>query len=431
MKGHITPGPLAGTWYLRVELPRDANGSRQRRRDTFRGSKKDAEKRLREIIREVECGGSVDAARITFAQLVERWLETTEHRVGTLTFASYRAHVRFYIIPELGALRADAVRPAHVEKALTRWATVARNDGHKGHLSPRSVAHIFNTLRSACKWAVRTGILNRNPVDAVSAPRVERREMRALGLDGIAELVAAARGSELEDPIAVALGTGLRRGELLGLRWPDVDLEKARLSVKRSVETVDGITRTKPPKTARSARTISLPTSVVEILVRRRAIQRERRMMLGLGRDDQGWIFTRADETAWDPAAFSLFFARLVKRSKLQHVRFHDLRHSFGTLALASGVDLKTVSNALGHSAITTTANTYLHAVETLERDAAARIEALIGDALATPARAVGESPATGSGPRRAHGKTLPLGKARGYGHKIIALTGVEPVSQP
>ncbi len=431
MRGHISPGKHSGTWYLRVELPRDANGHRQRRREAFAGNKAEAQRRLRELIREVESGGYADGARLTFGALAERWLATVEHRVGARTFASYRAHVRLYIVPALGNLRADALRPAHVEKALATWATGGRHDRERGSLSQRSVAHIFNTLRSVCRWAVKMGVLLRNPAEAVDSPRVDRREMRALDLAGIAQLVAAARGSELEHPIAVALGTGLRRGELLGLRWADVDLDRARLSVKRSVETVAGVTRTKPPKTSRSARTISLPPSIVEILRRRRAEQRERRVSLGLGRDDAGWIFTRADESAWEPGAFSLLFARLVKRAKLPHIRFHDLRHSFGTLALASGVDLKTVSNALGHSAISTTANVYLHAVESLERDAAARIDALIGDALTGPPIAVGERLLKGSGPLRAHAKTTRIEKARGYGLELVAPTGIEPVSQP
>jgi len=125
------------------------------------------------------------------------------------------------------------------------------------------------------RWAVKMGMLVRNPVDAVEAPRVVRPEMRALDAAGVSELLTAVRGSELEAVVAVAIGTGLRRGELLALRWNDVDLEKQRLSVRRSVETVNGVTRTKPPKTARSARTIALPAFVVQVLRRARLEQAE------------------------------------------------------------------------------------------------------------------------------------------------------------
>jgi len=244
------------------------------------------------------------------------------------------------------------------------------------------------------------GMTTRNFADAIVGPKVDRREMRALNAAGVFELLEAARGTEMEAPIAVAIGTGLRRGELLGLRWTDVDLEEARIHVRRSVETIDGVIRTKPPKTARSARTLTVPAFVVDVLRRAWTTQAQRRLNLGFGRSDDGWVFTRADESQWEPGTFSLHFARLVKAHKITHVRFHDLRHTFGTLALASGVDLKTVSAALGHSTIGMTANTYLHAVESLQRDAAARIDTMLGDAVSTALLAVNEGPGATTVPR-------------------------------
>jgi len=296
--------------------------------------------------------------------------------------------------------------------------------------------NFWNTLRTLCRWAVRVGILMRNPVDGVEPPRFERKEMRALDPDGISELLTTARGTDLELPIAVAVGTGLRRGELLALRWSDIDLGEARLSVRRSIETIKGVTRSKPPKTARSARTISLPSFVVSALQRCRVDQQERRSILGLEHaTGEDWVFTRADESVWEPGAFSLRFARLVKRAKLRHLRFHDLGHSFGTLALASGVDLKTLSSALGHSEISTTANVYLHVVESLRKDAAARIDAIlggvVGETLAANEALMPPAPPKASVPQRCHTKALPIAKARHIRTRFVAPTGVEPVSQP
>jgi len=357
-------------------------------------------------------------------------------RVGARTYAGYAAHVKLHIVPSLGPHRLQNLGPLHIETALADWAKCGRRDGKNGQLSQRTIAHLFNTLRTLCKWAMRSGLLVRNPLDGVQAPRVERKEMRALGASEIAQLVAATGGTDVEFPVAVAVGTGLRRGELLALKWSDVDFETSRLSVRRSVETVGGVTRTKPPKTASSARTISLPAFVVAALKRCQENQNDRRDRLGLGtlRDD-AWVFTRGDDTAWEPGAFSLAFARLVKRKKLPHVRFHDLRHSFGTLAVACGVDLKTVSSALGHSAISTTANIYLHAVDSLQRDAACRIDAMLGVAVGDALAASGERASAGllrsSVPQRCHATALATNQARGYGLQDIAPTGVEPVSQP
>ena len=177
-----------------------------------------------------------------------------------------RVHVRLYIVPAFGSLRAESLRPSHVEAALGVWARGNRNDRERGMLSSRSVSHLFSTLRTFLRWSVKMGLLVRNAADAVDPPRFERKEMRVLDAAGVARLLRAAHGSELQTIVAVAVGTGLRRGELLALRWSDINLDARRLTVRRSLETVKGVTRTKPPKTARSARTIALPPFVVGAL---------------------------------------------------------------------------------------------------------------------------------------------------------------------
>ena len=441
MKGYITRGRSGGTWYLRVELTRSDNGKRRQRRETVRGTKADAQHRLRDLLREVEGGGYVGSDRHTVAELAKRWLATKEHRVAAKTYAFYASHVRLYIVPALGSLRAESLRPSHVEAALAAWARGNRNDRESGTLSSRSVAHLFSTLRTFLRWSVKMGLLVRNAADAVDPPRFERKEMRVLDAAGVARLLRAAHGSELQAIIAVAVGTGLRRGELLALGWSDVNLDARRLTVRRSLETVKGVTRTKPPKTARSARTIALPPFVADVLREERRRQEELRRAFGTEQTEDGWVFVRADGSPWEPGAFSLSFARFVKRVKLPHVRFHDLRHSFGTLALASGVDVQTVSRALGHESTAITSRIYLHAVETLQDDAAARIDALLGNAVAgalakppiptsptiTLRQAQGD---IASVPQRCHAPSLQTKNARRFERFVVAPTGIEPANQ-
>lgn len=266
MRGHITRGRGAGTWYLRVELQHGDEGKRRQRRETLRGTKAAAQRRLHELLVEVEAGRYADAQRLTVAKIAERWLATKEHRVTAKTYAFYSSHVRLYIVPTLGSLRAEALRPAYIEAAIGKWAGGKRHDRERGVLSARSVAHLFNTLRTILRWGVKMGMLVRNAADAVEPPRFERKEMRALDPAGVARLLDAAQGTDLRVPIAVAIGTGLRRGELLALRWSDINFDARRLTVHRSLETVKGVTRAKPPKTARSARTIALPPFVAEVL---------------------------------------------------------------------------------------------------------------------------------------------------------------------
>jgi integrase len=429
MRGYVTRGRSGGTWYLRVDLPRGGDGKRRQRRETVSGTKADAQRRLRDLLREVESGNYTGTGRLTIAEIARRWLATKEHRVAAKTYAFYSSHLRLYIVPAFGSLRGEALHAEQIEAALASWARGKRHDRKRGARSSRSIAHIFNTLRTLLRWSVKMGLLVRNSADAVDPPRFERREMHVLDAAGVARLLSAARGSELQAIIAVAIGTGLRRGELLALRWSDVNLDARRLTVRRSLETVKGITRTKPPKTARSARTIALPPFVVGVLRQELDHQEELRRDFEDKADRGGWIFVRADGSPWEPGAFSLSFARFVKRVKLPHIRFHDLRHSFGTLALASGVDLQTVSRALGHESTAITSRIYLHAVETLQDDAAARIDALLGNAV-TSALATPVSPAklVESVPQRCHATPLPIKNARRFKRFLVAPTGIESV---
>ena len=169
------------------------------------------------------------------------------------------------------------------------------------------------------------------------------------------------------------------------------------------------------------------------MLRRVRAEQLQRRLLLGLGRetDGDGWVFSHDGNTLWEPGAFSLAFARMVKRARLSHVRFHDLRHSFGTLALSVGVDLKTVSAALGHSTIAMTANMYMHAVEALQSEAAGRIDALLRDAVGGAAVALPDAVMGAFVPQRCHIEPARTEKPRRDGVFLVAPTGVEPVSPP
>jgi integrase len=377
-------------------------------------------------------------------------------RVGSRTWMAYRGHVELHIIPALdprGVLTAQELRAGaaskkgsrrvrdlkahHVERALATWRSSGRNDHEEGRLSPRSVAHVFRTLRTICRWGLRSGLLTADPTMALDTPRFRRREMRALDAKGIVNLLLAARGTELETPIAVAVGTGLRRGELLGLRWSDIDLNIGRLTVRRSIEVVreestdaDGhharyVRREKPPKTATSRRTISLAPSVEAVLRRQRAEQHERRIHCGLGRDQDCFVFDRLDGSPWEPPTFSSEFAKLVRHAKLPHVRFHDLRHTFASTSLQAGVDLKTISASLGHSTVSVTADLYAHVHETLRVEHAALVESVMGGALAS---AVCSTEMVAVKSKLSQKAGLGAENARKIGRLVVAPTRIEPV---
>lgn len=382
MKGHITRGRGDGVWYLRVELPRGAGGARRQKRITFRGTKAEAQRKLRDVLQKIENGGLSSDTRMSFDDLLTKWMESRSHRLARRTMYSYDIYVRIYLRPAFGALKASAVRPEHIENAIAAWSRRSRLD-ESAPLSQRTVRHIFDTLRAACRWAVKMRYIEHSPVDRVEPPKFTHRKMIPLDPKAIAELLTAAQGTNLQSPILTIAGTGLRRSEALALQWADINFEKAQLTVNRTLDfSTDGVLRVKAPKTEKSARTISLAPFVVKALRQQRASQLERFLELGIPVRPDGWVFDRpelGDGQPWSPNLFSKAFIRLVKRTNAPTTTIHGLRHAYATIALSAGVDLKTVSETLGHSEIGTTADIYTSVVESLKLAAADRMESAMG----------------------------------------------------
>lgn len=222
---------------------------------------------------------------MTVQQYLEKWLGSAADTVSPSALHAYRNHVEKHIIPALGSVRLTELRPQHIERAKARWASTApKRRKLKGLiLSSRTVHHVFCTLHVALNRAKRQRLITLNPCGLVDPPRVEQKEMRHLDAHGGAALLKALEACDIGAAIVTSLGTGLRRGELLALRWSDVDLDGLHLTVQRSIERVGSQTRFKEPKTKRSRRTISLPLFMAERLRRHRTTQGQRMMLPALG----------------------------------------------------------------------------------------------------------------------------------------------------
>jgi len=374
----------ASTWSVWYELPRRPGEPRRQKVQSGFETRKDAVAWFTKKAEELRQGIAPADDRQTLEQYLTQWLTSIEGTVSSSARHAYRNHVEAHIIPAIGKVRLTELRAAQIEVALSTWQTKAAGRRKKKvQLSSRTVGHVFATLRTALKRAVRQRSIAWNPCDGVDPPRVERKEMRALDTVAAAALIRACERGTIGAAIVTSLGTGLRRGELLALRWSDVDLKAGLLTVQRAIERSDRQSRFKDPKTKRSRRTISLPRFVVERLRRHRLEQAQWFWANSLGRTNgETLVFERAGEP-WVPNTFGTAFAHTLTDAGVPHVRLHDLRHTFASMALDAGVDLKTVSNALGHSTISTTADIYAHVTDSLMRDAADRIDRAI--ALAVP----------------------------------------------
>jgi integrase len=363
-----------GSWELRYRLGTDpATGKRRMATTTVKGNRRAAEKELRRLLRTLDDGSHVDPSRLSVRQWLEQWLETVRTEVAPKTYERYGEIVRNFLIPTIGNLPLTKLAPVHIQQAYNRWASGGRLDGKLGGLSPQTRRHIHRILRTALSRAVEQQVIVRNPADAFKKrlPKIERRTLMTLTAEQSARLLEAIAHSRVYWPVLLALSTGMRRGEVLAVRWKNVDLERGTLRVMESLEQTKAGIRFKPPKTGRH-RVITLPAYAVEDLRRLKRQQAEELLALGVRPTGDTLLCARADGKPHQPLSLTYEFARFMGRMKdLPRVRFHDLRHSHATQLLASGVHPKIASERLGHASVGITLDLYSHVTDTMQSDAA------------------------------------------------------------
>lgn len=371
MRGHITQRS-AGSWTIQASGGFDDAGKRVRITRTVRGSRTTAERALTALLREVDTGQAVANGSTTLGRyLAEAWLPHMRTRVRPKTWNRYEGLSRLHIVPVAGRVKLGALRPHHLQTVLDRMTAEGA--------SAASVLKTHRMVHQALAQAVRWQVLAVNPAAAVSPPRVDRSALRVPDASKVRELLAAAKGGPYHTPLLLLATAGLRRGEVLAIHWSDVDLETGRVRIVASLQKVRGEVSFVPPKTDRSRRTVSLPPSVVEHLRRYRKEQNERRLLTGVAWHDEDLVVDRGDGSHLDPDTLSGGFERLATRVGLDGVRLHDLRHAFATTLLTAGVHPKVVSEALGHSSVAFTMDTYQHVLPTMGDQVAEAIESVFG----------------------------------------------------
>lgn len=348
------------SWAFVVDVGRDQHGRRrQRKRAGFR-TKRDAERAEREVLVDLDRGSYVETSRVTVGEfLAGEWLAScAPPRVAPSTHHKRRYVVETLVAPRIGGVALQDLNPAHLSRLYTDLLAAGRVDGHGG-LSPATVHDVHRIVRKALADAVRWGLVARNPSDLADPPpqRVVQAQRRAAMTtwtgDEVARFLASTAGHDLHPVWVLAATTGLRRSELLGLRWGDVDLDAATLSVAQTqvLDAHGGWTLRRDAKTRTSGRTIALDARTVTVLRAHRARQVEQRLAAGAGRHDLGLVFTRADGNPLRPPALSMAFRRACAAIDLPRIRFHDLRHSAATLMQTRGV-ASDASNGRGVNAV-------------------------------------------------------------------------------
>lgn len=335
-----------------------------KRKAVYGATRQEAQERLREAIAAND--GGLRPSRETIASYLTAWLDGARLTTRRRTYQSYAQMVRDHIVPHLGRTRLDRLQPQQVRQLYARLVEQG--------LSAKTVRNIHTCLHVALEQAVSDRVLASNPAHAVQPPRVPRAEMEHLTEDQTRRVLDAAAGDPYEALWVLAITTGMREGELAGLRWQAVDLDRARLQV---VAEVEGRTRAEARiaevKTRRSRRQVELGTAAVS------ALHRHREHQVAAGILPTGFVFTCPDGRHLMGYQIYDRWTRLRARAGVPDIPFHSLRHTAATLLLIQGVHPKVVSEMLGHANVSITLDRYSHVVPTLHREAARAMDSLLG----------------------------------------------------
>ena len=318
---------------------------------------------------------------LTLADYLASWLDLCEGRgLRPASIVSYRATVRTTIIPNLGQARLASIRPLDLNTLYRGLLRHGRTDG-RGGLSPRTVRYAHSILRKAFADAVRLGYLETNPslaADPPTARAARPRQFQTWSPDDLRCFLESVREDQFYAAFYLAAASGMRRGEVLGIRWCDVDLEGQQLSVVQCVIEVAHAVRVGPPKSDRSRRMIALDAKTIAVLAEHKRAEEVKRSKRGAQLAPAELVFAHDDGSPIHPGCFSQIFGRRVAAAQVPRIRFHDLRHTHATLALRAQVHPKIVSERLGHSTVAITLDTYSHCIPSMQREAAEAIGALL-----------------------------------------------------
>jgi integrase len=378
MRGNITRRG-AKSWRLKFDIGRDpVTNKRDTRTITVRGTRKAAQAELARLLAALGTGTFVEQSTLTVAAYMRAWVDTAETlSVSPKTAQRYREIIEGQIVPHIGMHPLQKLKAANIADWHAKLLRAGARDGSP--LKARTVAHCHRLLNKALADATKRELLTRNPAALLSAPRVTAAAVAILSADEVKAVLAALRDELIYPQVFLLLSTGLRRGELMALKWSDVDFDSGKLRIERSVEKTQKGLRIKAPKTKHGWRTISLPAGAVGVLREHRKKQQEMRLAIGIGKmPDDAFVFGTVEGRVRDPDALTLAFRRKLKQRGLPPVTLHALRHSHASALIAAGTDPVTVSRRLGHASSGFTLSTYAHLFDRTDEVAAKAIDAAL-----------------------------------------------------
>jgi len=372
-------GSETSSWAFRVDIGSETREGRSQKLRSGFESRQQAERALRDLLHKVDRDRYVDRNDLTVrAYLETEWLPAVAPpNLRQSTWSSYSGELRRHVFPTLGSAQLQNLRPSHLNRLYAELLASGRRDG-RGGLSPRTVRYIHTVIRKALSDAVRWGLLERNPADLADPPRRnterQRRMMKTWSSEQLAQFLDHASTDRLYPAWHLAATTGMRRGEVLGLRWSDLELPTGTLAVRQTYVSIDGSAQISSPKTSKSRRSVDVDDDTVSVLAQWEAAQNEERRQWGAAWDEHGLVFTRENGSPIPPDGFTKRFRQLAEQAGLPILRLHDLRHTHASLLLQAGVNPKVVSERLGHHSTAFTLDVYSHTIPGMQASAAEQV---------------------------------------------------------
>ena len=370
-----------GRWEARYTVGRDPGTGKQVQKSVYGKTQAEVRKKLQQATTAIDQGTYTEPSKLTVAAWLDIWVSEYLGGVKPSTSFLYSEQIRLYIKPALGAVKLDALN-THTIQGF--YNALGKDRDGKPPLSPKSIKNVHGILHKALQQAVAIGYLRLNPSEACTLPRIVKKEITPLDEQQITDFLKTIKGHRFENLFTVALFTGMREGEILGLMWNCVDLDNGTIRIDKQLKKEQkkgGAYYFAPPKNDKP-RTITIAPWVVTLLKSHRAKQAEHRLKAGSIWEDSGLVFTNeigqliSYRTVYDS------FKRVVKNMGCPTVRFHDLRHSYAVASIRSGDDIKTVQENLGHATAAFTLDIYGHVTEQMRKDSAQRMEGFIKSVL-------------------------------------------------
>lgn len=364
-------------WEARYTEGADPGTGKQVQRSITGKTQKEVAQKLKAATSAIDSGTYTTPNRQTLGEWLEIWERDYLGGVKTFTALNYSQHIKNHIKPALGAVKLEALTAPAIQHFYNE---LGQPHGDKPGLSPKTIKCIHGVLHKALQQAVSIGYLRFNPADACELPRVERKEIKPFDSSDISAFLKAIHGHCFETVYLVTLFTGMRRGEVCGLTWDCVNLEKGIILINKQLQNIPGqpgdfhLVSSKNGK----GRSVTVAASVVELLKHHKAQQSKARLRAGALWQDEGYVFTDELGGHLSPNTVYHNYKRLVASIGLPNARFHDLRHSYAVAAIRSGDDIKTVQGNLGHATAAFTLDVYGHVTEQMQQESAARMDAYI-----------------------------------------------------